>query len=565
MKNIKSIFKNLTAVFLLAVFIAAALNDNVIIQQVNLDANNIKAYFYNTGIFDKDANLANHPGFEWPKGTDQYAIFTAGLSCGAYIQDSLKEFMCSYMGELAPGYIMDSTGTPIAKTDYRFKIWKVSRTDNHINNPDWLNWGLMVTYGAPYTDVNQNNIYEPLIDTPGVKNASQTLFACLTDGFPEEHKVGEGFGGGTSPMFAEIRLTAWAYDIPGLQDIQYMKWQVINKNKYLWDSTFFAITSDPDLGSANDDYVGCDTIRRLGFCYNGDNNDEGSYSYGINPPAVGFKLIRSVKSNYGQYLGMTSYSHFTSTNTPGAACEKDPNGEPLPAYNLMRGMKKDRTPWVIPPGGNASYVTKFCYSGDPETGLGWNEGIPGSPSGSVQNCGGDTSYTGYIVTVNPMGDRRIILSSGANNLKINPGDTQIIVAAQLIARGTSNLNSVTKLKQLSDIAQFYYDSGYVMSVNNITNEIPREYKLFQNYPNPFNPSTKIKFSVMSNVKREKSNVKLIIYDVLGKEIATLVNEELKPGTYEAEWDASQFASGIYFYSLLTNGVPVETKRMVLLK
>jgi photosystem II stability/assembly factor-like uncharacterized protein len=103
-----------------------------------------------------------------------------------------------------------------------------------------------------------------------------------------------------------------------------------------------------------------------------------------------------------------------------------------------------------------------------------------------------------------------------------------------------------------------------IGVISLTNEIPNRFSLSQNYPNPFNPQTKIKFAVPSNVKGQTSNVKLIIYDLLGREVATLVNEELKPGTYEADWDGSNYSSGVYFYKIIS-GDFVETKKMVLMK
>ncbi len=561
----RKIKKYLSLFIFLPLLLALNVNDNppVVIQQVALDGNNINAWFFNIGIFDQDLRISNHPGLEWPKGSGKYAWFTAGLSIGAIVNNQLREAMCSYKGELAPGYIIDSAGYPKAKTDSRYKIYKVGR--NEINSQDWLNWQNMIPYGAPFIDYNHNGVYEPFIDTPGVRYAVQTLFACLTDGFPEEHKLGEGFGGGTPPLFAEYHMTAWCYDKPGLQDIQYIKWVVINKNNYLWDSTFFGITSDPDLGFADDDYVGCDTVRRLGFCYNGDNDDAGNtYSYGLNPPASGIKYIRSAKNNSGNYLGLTSFCTFTGTSTPGAACEKDPNGEPYPAYNLLRGLKKDRSPWVIPPGG-PNKRTKFIYSGDPETGQGWNEGIPGNPSGCVYNCGGPNSDTGIVVLVNSVGDKRFILTSGSNTLKVFPNDSQTIVIAQLIARGTSNLNSVTKLKQLSDDAQTFYDSGYVIGVSNISYDISQEYRLYQNYPNPFNPSTTIKFNLQANGKRQTANVKLIVYDITGKIVETLIDKELKAGSYSADWNASNYSSGIYFYSLLIDNKIFETRKMVLIK
>jgi len=94
--------------------------------------------------------------------------------------------------------------------------------------------------------------------------------------------------------------------------------------------------------------------------------------------------------------------------------------------------------------------------------------------------------------------------------------------------------------------------------------IPNKFNLSQNYPNPFNPQTKIKFAVPSNVKGQTSNVKLVIYDLLGREVTTLVNEELKPGIYEADWDGSNYSSGVYFYKIISKGF-VETKKMVLMK
>jgi len=103
------------------------------------------------------------------------------------------------------------------------------------------------------------------------------------------------------------------------------------------------------------------------------------------------------------------------------------------------------------------------------------------------------------------------------------------------------------------------NNGGINSIEKYSNFIPLKFSLHQNYPNPFNPVTKIKFDLPKS-----SNAKLIIYDLLGREVTTLVNEQLKPGSYEAEWDGTNFASGIYFYSLVTDDF-TETKKMVLIK
>jgi hypothetical protein len=110
--------------------------------------------------------------------------------------------------------------------------------------------------------------------------------------------------------------------------------------------------------------------------------------------------------------------------------------------------------------------------------------------------------------------------------------------------------------------EIYYKrnpTGNTIGIKNITSEIPSSYSLQQNYPNPFNPITNVKFQISNS-----GNVKIIVFDLLGKEVATLVNESLKPGTYEVTFDGTNFPSGIYFYRLQTGDFS-ETKRMTLIK
>lgn len=108
--------------------------------------------------------------------------------------------------------------------------------------------------------------------------------------------------------------------------------------------------------------------------------------------------------------------------------------------------------------------------------------------------------------------------------------------------------------------------GNINAVSVINTSVPVNFQLYQNYPNPFNPSTNIEFAVS-----KRSFIRLIVFDVLGREIETIVNEELNAGTYKITWDASKYASGMYFYhiviqsdKLITNGY-TETKKMILLR
>jgi len=103
----------------------------------------------------------------------------------------------------------------------------------------------------------------------------------------------------------------------------------------------------------------------------------------------------------------------------------------------------------------------------------------------------------------------------------------------------------------------YVRSSFGIKV--ISLEIPSTFSLSQNYPNPFNPITKIRFDLPKNV-----NVKLTIYDMLGKEIETIVNEHLNAGSYEVTFDGTKYTSGVYYYRL-NAGEFVETKKMILVK
>ncbi|MBK7500068.1 MAG: T9SS type A sorting domain-containing protein [Ignavibacteriales bacterium] len=104
-----------------------------------------------------------------------------------------------------------------------------------------------------------------------------------------------------------------------------------------------------------------------------------------------------------------------------------------------------------------------------------------------------------------------------------------------------------------------YGDTTLTNVGDENNSIPTVYRLEQNYPNPFNPTTKIKWQSPSAGYQT-----LKIYDVLGNEVATLVNEYKNAGSYEVNFDASKVSSGIYFYQLQA-GSFIETKKMLLLK
>ena len=111
--------------------------------------------------------------------------------------------------------------------------------------------------------------------------------------------------------------------------------------------------------------------------------------------------------------------------------------------------------------------------------------------------------------------------------------------------------------QAAFLAWTDYDN-VIVGVNK-TDKLPSVYSLSQNYPNPFNPSTSIEFAIPRN-----SEVTLKIYNTLGQEVRTLINEQMSAGSYNYDFDASSLSSGVYFYTLKA-GDFVQSKKMILLK
>jgi ligand-binding sensor domain-containing protein len=105
----------------------------------------------------------------------------------------------------------------------------------------------------------------------------------------------------------------------------------------------------------------------------------------------------------------------------------------------------------------------------------------------------------------------------------------------------------------------YREGGVILDVEQVADVIPSSFKLYQNYPNPFNPMTTIEFEIP-----EKASVKLIVYDILGREVGKLVDKELEPGRYKVNFDASELSSGVYFYRLEA-GKFADVKKMLLVK
>jgi photosystem II stability/assembly factor-like uncharacterized protein len=189
------------------------------------------------------------------------------------------------------------------------------------------------------------------------------------------------------------------------------------------------------------------------------------------------------------------------------------------------------------------------------------EGIEFYPSSGIGICYGEEFYADSLFPGTYMPENTVILKTS------DYGNTW----QTFLARDPDDVNVGSKMLSLtnwyisggdllnSDARILHTTNGGAIGIQPVSNEIPNKFSLSQNYPNPFNPKSNIKFQIAKS-----GDVKLVIFDVLGREVTTLVNEKLSPGTYEVTWDGSSYPSGVYFYELITQDYS-QTKRMVLIK
>ena len=236
--------------------------------------------------------------------------------------------------------------------------------------------------------------------------------------------------------------------------------------------------------------------------------------------------------------------------------------------------------WVDPRGGNTQIYHKRSTDG----GTTWGADIRLSP-GDLFSRNPRIVLSGTIIHLaweygpssEEIFDRRAMESgvSWEDSTQLSTSGGGVSVPA-ISTSETSTHVVWTDYRHGSTNHEIYYKhnpTGNITSVRNPDSEIPTKFSLLQNYPNPFNPSTTIRYAIpnvtLSGSSRAKSRdegslVTLKIYDVLGNEIASLVNEEKPAGSYEVDFNASFLSSGIYFYKLQA-GSFIETKKMVLLR
>lgn len=275
-------------------------------------------------------------------------------------------------------------------------------------------------------------------------------------------------------------------------------------------------------------------------------------------------------TGYPQGYLVTFYSAFMVNSTTGYCAGVNTIFSPLVAKTTNGGANWTYTSFMV--NNNEATVYGIHFFND-QNGIAvsnlWNNqgGISRTTNGGINWTSQIFTYgllgidfpeqtTGYCAGLN--GNILKSTDGGYNWVQQNSGTSATLRSVYFIDSlyGFAAGNSGTVLKTTN---------GGITGISRRDNKIPGYFKLYQNYPNPFNPTTKIRFDLPTFTKVGQGEfVTLKIYNVLGREFATLINEQLKPGSYIAEWDASNYPSGVYFYKLTTEDF-IDSKKMALLK
>ncbi len=454
----KIIVYTLLMVFLLSGFLMGEKNNNkqigplaksAMTSDIWMDANRLNGFLRNNGIWFHDVPGSNW-GLEWPKGSGLSPMYGAGQWLGARVDGEVRiAGVIHDATEFQPGEIIapDEPANP-NDPDYRWYVLRPS------NVGDWSSWP--VEQGAPVDE-----------DGKPMMLGDFSAFCVWND--LANHTMFK-----TNKLNAEIRQYVWAYNrADALGDMMFTKWTIANKSGTDWKDSYFTIWTDPDIGDATDDFVGCDTLLGLGYCYNADNDDQ---NYGSAPPAAGIDFFQGpIVDEEGaevvlpdgtvlydkKKLKMTSFVYYNNNDDP-------TNGNPdngQDAYNYMRAIWRDGN--KITEGGvgtnpNAE-PANFMFSGDPTTGTGWNDS--------------NEDDRRFIMTTGPFDMTYWEANNPNRDLNMNgipdfgePG-VQVIVAGYIMARGTDNLNSVQKLKEVDRLAQLAYDVNFKLAKNPKSPEI----------------------------------------------------------------------------------------------
>ncbi len=457
-------------------------------SQTDLDVNNVRARILGGG--DMWWNLIDAK-YEIPKGSGKHSMFAGALWIGGVDEgDAIKVAAQTYRqsgNDFWPGPLTNKTTVEKEDCKKYDRHWKITRTQveelisyrngeisSYTMPKDIKEWpgngdvdkGEMY-YLAPYYSKSGDDYNEAKTDAfpayaiQSVGNVGY-LYGDMTIWWVYNDKGDIHTASGGEPIGLEIRAQAFGFATSdAINNMTFYDYEVINRSAYKLNKAYFGQWVDADLGYAFDDYVGCDVGRGLGYCYNGDAEDEGVTGYGLNPPAVGVDFFRGPLADATDGVdnnrnGITDedkedilMSKFVYYNNDWSQF-----GNPSRAsdyYNYLKGVWKDGTSMTY--GGNGFHSggveCDFMFPGnsDPQ---GWGTG--GQPQAIW-----DEASSGNVPA-----DRRFLMSAGPFTLE--PGAVNYITTGVVWASTGQGgpQGSIELLKTYDDYAQALFDAKFEM-------------------------------------------------------------------------------------------------------
>lgn len=522
------------------------------------------------------ANLLFSSGF-FLSGLDNGVVWSNGVLSASRIEDYDAGANVSYN----PVYIGDKS---IGDFNFYWHNWE-NAVQKNAKFYDGLNDGI---YNP--VDRNSNGVWDRNEDRPDFLG-DETAWCFYTDRVPSQYRRFYD----VPPKGIEIRQTVFSFadTLAHSRGTIFIRYSILNSGtvSQVFDSVYFTAASDPDIGDYTDDLVGCDTSLNMGYAYQ--KTQDGTF--GVNAPAFGIDLLQGPHTYIPgtTYIDLNSngiYDEGTDTaldtayqfNGPFLEKKSFPGAKNLAMTSFNQYMQSHPTHGDP----NTMYeLRNYQLGGRGKTGsfinpCTWSFGSVYGVSCSTVNInymysGDPVTNTGWINTT-PI-DQRLMINTGP--FRLESGKPVEIIVAYSAARGSSSLNSVSLLKQENRYVQGLYDNNFSLPLVGIKitheSDVPSEYALMQNYPNPFNPSTKIRYSIPAPYKADGESgtqsisgrgsfVTIKVFDILGREVKTLVNEIQSPGNHEIVFNASELPSGIYFYQLKSDEV-LLTKKMMLIR
>ncbi len=467
-------------------------------SQADLDINNVRTRILGGGDMWWDLQNGMYYVPKPPSGqagpTSLYAgaLWIGGKDPGGTLKVAAQTYR-QWGNDFWPGPLDNSAATDATICSAWDKHWKINRKDveayynwaiNGIGpNPvspsamDVINsWPVIAPDGhaiAPFYDINNNGIYEPQVgdvpdfDVTGTRGCNANLFGDQSLFWVFNDKGNIHTSSSATAIGLEVHAQAFAFQTSDeINNMTFYRYKIINRSSFRLDSTYFGVWVDPDLGSANDDFVGCDVGLGLGFCYNGDLVDDtppaGQIPYGVNPPAVGVDFfegpfadpdgidnaastVPASFTNYGndtiddERIGMKKFVYYNN----GGSFNADPNTG-IQFYNYLKGIWIDGTPMTY--GGNGHLTGVACDYAFPGASdpTGFGTLTPQAPW--------DETSSGNLPA-----DRRFLQTAGSFTLQ--PGAVNKITTGVVWARATQggNLASVALMKGADSKAQQLFD------------------------------------------------------------------------------------------------------------